>query len=120
KTPPTLGTIAFSLCAITAHLAGLSHISLVAAGGVGFDDRYIGYKVWPKLGFDAPLEPDEVADIPHLAHCVSVQEILEVDAAWWEQQGSQRLMTFDLSAHSVSWQKLLPYVGRKLSNGGLS
>jgi len=103
-----------------AHLAGLSHISLIAAGGLGFDEHYIGYKVWPKLGFDAPLAPGEVADAPHLAHCSYVQEVLALDEAWWERQGSQRLMTFDLSAYSTSWKKLLPYVGRKLSNGRLS
>lgn len=45
QTPPTLGTIAFALCAITAHLTGLSQVSLVAAGGRGFDNQYIGYKV---------------------------------------------------------------------------
>jgi len=119
RTPPTLGTIAFALCAITAHLAGLAQVSLVAAGGRGFDSRYVGYKVWPKLGFDAPLEPGEIAQAPHLAHCHSVQDVLAVDAAWWEDQGSQRLMTFDLAARSTSWQKLLAYVGRKLSDGRL-
>lgn len=119
RTPPTLGTIAFALCAITAHLTGLSQVSLVAAGGRGFDEQYIGYKVWPKLGFDAPLEAGEVADTPHLAHCSTVQQVLATDSAWWEDQGSQRLMTFDLAAHSTSWQKLLPYVYRKLSHGSL-
>lgn len=53
KTPPSLGTFAFALCAITAHLAGLGHISLIAAGGRGFSPRHIGFKVWPKVGFDA-------------------------------------------------------------------
>ncbi|MBF5007156.1 hypothetical protein [Diaphorobacter caeni] len=119
NTPPSLGTVAFALCAITAHLAGLSHVTLVAAGGNGFDQRYIGYKVWPKLGFDAPLWPDEVAQAPHLAHCQSVQDILATDAAWWDKYGSQRLMTFDLTANSTSWRNLLPYVNRKLSEGRL-
>ncbi|AEB85307.1 hypothetical protein [Alicycliphilus denitrificans] len=119
QTPPTLGTIAFALCAIAAHLAGLSQVSLVAAGGRGFGDQYVGYKVWPKLGFDAPLEPGEVAHVLHLAHCSTVQQVLAADPAWWEEQGSQRLMTFDLAADSTSWQKLLPYVSRKLSHGRL-
>lgn len=117
KAPPTLGSIAFALCAITAHLTGLSKVSLVAAGGRGFDSQYVGYKVWPKLGFDAPLEPGEFAHVPHLAHCGTVQQVLDIDPLWWENHGSQRLMTFDLAAHSTSWQKLLPYVGSKLSHG---
>ena len=45
--------------------------------------------------------------------------VLAADPAWWEEQGSQRLMTFDLAADSTSWQKLLPYVSRKLSHGRL-
>lgn len=117
STPPTLGTVAFALCAITAHLAGLSHISLVAAGGQGFGRSYVGYKVWPRLGFDAPLWPDEVAPAPHLADCRSVQDVLAVDAAWWDNHGSQRVMTFDLNASSISWLKLLAYADRKLSEG---
>ncbi|MNK10572.1 hypothetical protein D3C87_285990 [compost metagenome] len=120
QTPASLGAIAFSLCAITAHLAGLSQVSLVAAGGRGHGNRYIGYKVWPKLGFDAPVDPGEIADAPHLAHCGRVQDILAVDVAWWEGLGSQRLMTFDLTAHSASWGKLLRYMRRKLSSGRLS
>ena len=119
STPPTLGTVAFALCAITAHLAGLSHVSLVAAGGHGFGRSYVGYKVWPRLGFDAPLWSGEVAKAPHLADCRTVQDVLAVDAAWWDNHGSQRVMTFDLRASSASWLKLLPYAGRKLSEGRL-
>ena len=115
QTPPALGTVAFALCAITAYLAGLSQVSLVAAGGRGFDGRYVGYKIWPKLGFDAPLERSEVSHIANLAHCNSVQDVLAVDPIWWESHGTQRLMTFDLAADSISWRKLLPYIGRKLS-----
>lgn len=55
NTLPSLGTFAFALSAITAHRLGLTHKSLVAAGGRGFHPRHIGYRVWPKLGFDADL-----------------------------------------------------------------
>ncbi|MCL2894118.1 hypothetical protein [Brenneria tiliae] len=115
QTPPTMGTVTFALCAITAHLAGLSQISLLAAGGKRFNNRYVGYKVWPKFGFDAPLLPDETVNAPHLAYCRSVQDVMAEDIAWWEEQGGQRLMTFDLTAHSTSWQRLLLYIDRKLS-----
>lgn len=117
KSPPRLGTLAFALCAITAHLAGLSHVSLVAAGGQGFSRRHIGFKVWPKLGFDAPLLPGETEGTHHLAACQTVQDVRTADPAWWDAHGSQRLMTFDLGAHSSSWQKLVPYVFEKLSSG---
>lgn len=115
NTPPSLGTFAFALSAITAHRLGLAHVSLVAAGGRGFNPRHIGYRVWPKLGFDADLLPGELDDPPGPVGCRTVQDVLDVDAAWWEQYGSQRRMTFDLAADSRSWRKLLPYVLSKVS-----
>ncbi|CAN7516625.1 MULTISPECIES: hypothetical protein [unclassified Variovorax] len=118
KTPRGLGAIAFTLGAITAHLAGLDQISLIAAGGKGFDQRHVGFKVWPKLGFDADLVPGEQLNAPHLRNCESVQDILAVDPAWWEAEGSQRLMTFDLRSGSRSWHKLLTYAGENFSVGG--
>ena len=119
RTPPSLGTFAFALCAITAHLAGLDHISLIAAGGKGFSHQHIGYKVWPKLGFDAELLPEETVGTPHLLNCRTVQDVLAQDASWWDEHGSQRQMTFALAAHSASWQKLIPYVSKKASTGDL-
>lgn len=112
-TPDGLGTFAFTLSAITAHLAGLAHITLVAAGGVGFSPRHVGYTVWPRLGFDAVLLPGETQAAPQLVGCHTVQDVLAADPDWWEAHGSQRLMTFDLAAHSRSWQKLIPYAGEK-------
>lgn len=64
NTPPNLGTFAFALSAIAAHRLGLAHVSLVAAGGKGFNPRHIGYKVWPKLGFDADLLAGEIDEAP--------------------------------------------------------
>lgn len=118
RTPHGLGAIAFTLGAITAHLAGLDEISLIAAGGKGFQQRHVGFKVWPKLGFDAALLPDEQRSAPHLQGCHTVQDILDADPAWWEAEGSQRLMTFDLRPRSRSWRKLLTYTGEKFSAGG--
>jgi hypothetical protein len=39
-----------------------------------------------------------------------VQDLLEIDEAWWAANGSQRLMEFDLAADSRSWTKLLDYL----------
>jgi hypothetical protein len=90
-------------------------VSLVAAGGKGFNRRHVGYKVWPKLGFDADLLPGELDGAAVCDGCQTVQDALAVDPAWWEQNGSQRRMTFDLAADSRSWRKLLPYVRSKVS-----
>ncbi|MCR4471505.1 hypothetical protein [Burkholderia sp. SCN-KJ] len=109
QAPDWLGTVAFALCAITAHRLGYRRITLIAGGGVGYDAHLIGYRYWPKLGFDGPLEGDE-CEIPAFRACRTVQDLLEIDEAWWGAHGSQRLMEFDLAADSRSWTKLLDYL----------
>ncbi len=108
--PGGLGTVAFGLCAITSHLARIGSISLIAAGGVGFNPKHIGFKVWPRLGFNAMLLPGETNSAPHLSECLTVLDVLAIDINWWDVHGSQRLMTFDLEPDSVSWRKLLNYL----------
>lgn len=114
KSGAKLGSIAIALCAITALLRGFGSISLVAAGGKGFDERYIGFNVWPKFGFDAKIFPGELDDAPHLNLCRTVQDVVRMDPEWWRANGSQRLMKFDLAPHSTSWRKLIPYVHQKV------
>lgn len=90
------------------------HVSLVAAGGKGFNQRHIGYKVQPKLGFDADLLPGELDDAPQHDGCRTVQDVMAVDPAWWEENGSQRRMTFDLAADSRSWRELQLQLGQRV------
>jgi hypothetical protein len=111
--PHFLGTISFALCAMTAHNLGFVSISLIAGGGRGFNLDMIGYRYWPKVGFDAALLEDETAGAAYLADCRTVQDVLARDPAWWERNGSQRLMEFDLSEGSPSWEKLLDYLREK-------
>ncbi|WP_268603931.1 hypothetical protein, partial [Escherichia coli] len=84
-TPATLGAQAFTLCAITAHLAGMDRITLVAADGQAGMQRYVGARVWPKFGFDAPLQDDETAGAGHLAGCSTVQDVMARDETWWDR-----------------------------------
>ncbi len=113
QAPELLGTIAFALCAMTAHQMSYAKISLIAGGGRGYDPNMIGYLFWPKLGFDAPIEDGEVEDAPLLANCETVQEIVAIDPQWWRGNGSQRWMEFDLAPRSESWEKLLDYLREK-------
>ncbi len=113
QAPDYLGTVAFALCAMMAHRLGLTHISLIAGGGRGHAPDMIGYFFWPKLGFDAPLEPEETGARPEFARCVSVQDLLAIDEPWWRDNGAQRWMEFDLAAHSPAWTKLLDYLREK-------
>lgn len=115
--PPRLGSISFALTAITAFRLNFRKISLVAAGGRNFDPKMIGYWVWPKLGFDALVEPHELASASHLAACTTVLQVVATDEQWWKDNGSQRLMTFDLAPGSASWVKLLSYVQERVLSG---
>jgi hypothetical protein len=109
QAPDWLGTVAFALCAMTAHRLGYRRITLIAGGGEGYDAHLIGYRYWPKLGFNAPLEDPERA-IGAFHACETVQDLIARDEGWWTAHGSQRLMEFDLSADSRSWTKLLDYL----------
>jgi len=102
---------------MTAHLAGMGRITLIAADSRGRHAGYVGVKVWPKFGFDAPLLPGETADAPHLAGCGTVQKVIALDAPWWMAHGTQRRMVFDLMPQSTSWRKLIPYANGKISAG---
>ncbi|WP_260435028.1 MULTISPECIES: hypothetical protein [unclassified Burkholderia] len=112
QAPDYLGTVAFALCAITAHCLGYRRITLLAGGGEGYDEHLIGYRYWPKIGFDAPTEPHERA-IPAFADCWTAQDLIACDHPWWEVHGSQRLMEFDLGSGSRSWAKPLDYLLEK-------
>lgn len=118
--PDRLATVAFGLMAISAYRLGFDHISLFAAGNGPIDqddpEGIVGFAVWPKFGFDAPLEPAEINMAPSeaLRACQTVQEVIAVDAEWWSGHGRGRDMHFDLSADSRSWAILLNYLYQSL------
>ena len=116
--PERLCTVAFSLLACTAYRKGFHEVTVFAAGqGYGDSplekDDLVGYQVWPKLGFDAALVPADLNRNPQLAKCCSVQDVLAIDAKWWEANGRGMEMRFDLSANSRSWRVLLDYLSTK-------
>lgn len=118
--PERLATVAFGLMAISAYRLGFSHISLFAAGNGPIDpddpDGFVGFAVWPKFGFDAPLAPADLNMAPSEAvrACRTVQEVIAVDPDWWNGHGRGRDMRFDLSADSHSWAILLDYLYQSL------
>lgn len=105
----SLGAIMFGLCAVAAFSLGVDRITLLAAGGHGFKQIYYGYKIWPRYGFDAPLNEQE-RTIPQFSNCRTVQDLRLINENWWEQNGNQREMEFDLRPHSRSWQIMLAYM----------
>lgn len=75
-------------------------------------DSLIGYMVWPKFGFDAPVVPVELHrfPVPAIMKAATVQDVRNIAPDWWDQHGSARVMVFDLAAHSRSWRILLYYL----------
>ncbi|WP_332855279.1 hypothetical protein [Duganella sp. S19_KUP01_CR8] len=114
--PERLATVSFGLMAITAYRLGFQRISLFAAGHGPLQpdnpDAFVGYDVWPKFGFDAPVAPAELNRFPmlELAHALTVQDVITVAPDWWSMHGTGRQMDFDLTAGSRSWRILLNYL----------
>lgn len=114
--PEHLGTVAFGLMAINAYRLGFEYISLFAAGHGPLTQRdvdaFVGFNVWPKLGFDAPVTPVELNRCPltELIGAQTVQDIIAVAPQWWSAHGTGRTMRFDLTAKSRNWAILLHYL----------
>jgi hypothetical protein len=112
--PERFCTVAFGLMAVTAYKLEFDKITLFAAGCGPIEaddpDELVGFLVWPKLGFDAPLNAVDLQGADHLQHCRSVQDVMEIDPVWWAERGTGREMTFDLSPGSRSWRILLNYL----------
>lgn len=118
--PARLCTVGFGMMALTAYRMGLQSIELYAAGrGPTSDDEtesFVGYAVWPKLGFDASLEAVDLNRFrrPELSSCKSVQDIRVANPAWWSKHGWAQTMVFDLQVGSRSWGILLNYIYQTL------
>lgn len=62
----------------------------------------VGYQVWPKFGFDAPLIAADLNREVRFARCGSVLDVVELDAEWWAANGRGIEMRFDLAPESRS------------------
>jgi hypothetical protein len=121
--PARLATVSFGLMAITAYRLGFKRISLFAAGrgplAPDDPDAFVGYDVWPKFGFDAPIDPVELNrfQMPELANVRTVQEFIAIAPQLWTHRGIGRTMDFDLTPRSRSWSILLNYLFEALTEG---
>ncbi|MEO7495436.1 MAG: hypothetical protein ABIT83_00905 [Massilia sp.] len=114
--PERLATVSFGIMAVAAYRLGFGHIELFAGGNgpivLDDPDRFVGFAVWPKFGFDAALDFAELnaAASETLRTCKTVQDVIDTDPAWWTALGRGRQMRFDLSAGSRSWRILLNFL----------
>ena len=126
NTPKGLGTKIFSNQVNQAKSQGVSRITCHAAGSSS-SKKYVGYKVWPKLGYDgvadtaAPIPPDLRSKMGLDQEApVKVSDFYRVDGGteWWEQNGRGFGATFDLSEGSLSMKILSEYVAKKAEKDG--
>lgn len=112
--PKGFGAIALLNMAYTAAELGFSRIELLAAGGTGikagpWSEEFWGFETWPRLGFDAELQPQILALtalMPELKNFTHVSQIVHANLAWWKEHGDGWTMTFDLERGSASWDTL--------------
>lgn len=78
---------------------------------------WTGYKVWPRLGYDAPFDPHGykyggVQKPPEVANAKSLQDVIATKAGreWWDKYGDDIEVKFDLSEGSKSRKVLDKYL----------
>lgn len=113
--PARLCSVAIGLMACMAYRYGFKQLTLFAGGSGPLPlqpeaDDLIGYFIWPKFGFDAPLIAADINMWPQLQGCASVLDVVARDSVLWEQHGRGREMSFDLAPGSRSWRVLINYL----------
>jgi SPP1 gp7 family putative phage head morphogenesis protein len=78
---------------------------------------YVGYNVWPKMGYDGPI-PETVAALkgnppPGGAKLISDLMKTAEGRAWWEENGRGVDLTFDLDKKSLGVKVLKAYAKKK-------
>jgi len=96
----------------TARANGFASITTRAEKGPGF----VGYTVWPKFGYDAPLTWDALKNLP--PSLKGAETVLDLYAKkggreHWEKYGDTVDMTFDLSKGSRSNKVFDKYMAKR-------
>jgi hypothetical protein len=133
--PKGLGTGVFVSQVLQARKLGLRHIECHAyrysMDRSGYrDPSMIGYKIWPKLGYDGEIPedcldllPEEIKDMfdllgyeePYMvSHLYSLPD--NEGIKWWEEYGESFEAEFDLSEDSYSIRTLQAYLEKKANS----
>lgn len=111
-----------------ARKMGVERLTLNAARGDKNGEQLVGYAVWPKFGFDAPLElgSRQIWAMPlkmkwqyMTGKLKTVQDLQATPegVAFWKEHGDSANMSFDLSEGSLSSHKLAAYQAAKKQQG---
>ena len=110
-----IGSAAFGRQLEQARKLGVERIELDGARNDDPRSLQVGYKVWPKFGFDADLNPRRVAGLPDSLRGVTKLSDLRATAEgreWWDKNGWSTPLTFDMKPGSRSWQIWRAYADR--------
>jgi len=113
-----VGRNAFAKQVEQSRRLGVDRIKLKAARNDDPEYIQVGYKVWPKFGFDADLDARRLKEHPLPDSLRSAKKVSDLYATeegreWWEKNGWSTNMLFDMTADSLSWNIWRNYVTRK-------
>lgn len=113
--PEGTGLICFIRQVVAAKELGFTFIRTYAEGYFDDPDHYIGYYVWARFGFNAPLETTELKVLPQeLKNCEDLNDLMVRGGhEWWRRNGSARDMIFSLSEDELSLTVLRNYLAEK-------
>lgn len=84
------------------------------------DGGYVGYKVWPKLGYDGPIPLDTRQKMPPGlkeqmggSNRLSALYATAAGRSWWEEHGHSIYLSFDLGDNSYSMRTLAAYLANR-------
>jgi hypothetical protein len=96
---------------------GIDKVRLFAAGSKEeLQNGMQGYMVWPKFGFDGPLQADILAKLPReFRRARTVQDLFRMPggADWWRDNGRSIALEFDVRPDSQSMDVWRRYLERK-------
>jgi GNAT superfamily N-acetyltransferase len=114
-----IGTKVFGRQVEQATQHGISHIQTFAERKDTTDPakQQVGYKVWPKMGYDAPI-PNYIlkrAGRPEGQEFHNVSDLMKTPEGrdWWDERGDGMEMKFDLTPGSQSQQVWAAYRAKK-------
>ena len=111
--PKKIGLVSLAREIYQAKNLGFSYIRTFASGKKG--DENIGYYIWARFGFNAPLTAKEKAKLPDfLKSANDLNDIFLLGGKfWWLQNGTGRDMIFELGENKKSYQIWQAYLQEK-------
>jgi hypothetical protein len=111
--PKKIGLVSLAREIHQAKKLDFAYIRTFASGKTG--DENIGYYVWARFGFNAPLTAKEKAKLPDMLKTANdLNDLFLLGGKfWWWQNGTGRDMIFELDESKTSYQIWQAYLQEK-------